>query len=61
MTVKSGGWRRFNNRPSQDNSRAVDTMQNVRAIFQRDLADMAPLDLEGILCDLDRIVAAAAL
>jgi signal transduction histidine kinase len=43
-----------------DNSRAVDTVQNVRAIFQRDAAEMTSVDLEGILHDVDRIVRADA-
>lgn len=44
----------------RDNSRAVDTIQNVRAIFQHDAAHMAPVDLEGILHDVNRIVRAEA-
>ena len=40
----------------QDNSRAVDTVHNVKAIFQRDAVDMALVDLEGILHDVNRIV-----
>ena len=44
----------------RDNSRAVDTVQNVRAIFQRDAVDMTLVDLEGILHDVNRIVRADA-
>jgi two-component system, LuxR family, sensor kinase FixL len=44
----------------RDNSRAVDTVQNVRSIFRRDLADMTRVDLEEILHDVDRIVRADA-
>jgi signal transduction histidine kinase len=40
----------------QDNSRAVDTVQNVRAIFQRDAVGMSSVDLGEILHDVGRIV-----
>jgi signal transduction histidine kinase len=40
----------------RDNSRAVDTVQNVRAIFQRDAAEMSSVTLWEILHDVGRIV-----
>jgi signal transduction histidine kinase len=44
----------------RDNSRAVDTIRNVRALFQRNVIDIAPVDLEEILHDVNRIVRADA-
>jgi C4-dicarboxylate-specific signal transduction histidine kinase len=40
----------------RDTSRAVDTMQNVRALFQRDAVEMSSVDLGEILHDVGRIV-----
>jgi C4-dicarboxylate-specific signal transduction histidine kinase len=39
----------------RDNSRAADTVRNVRAIFQRDAAEMSSLDLLELLDDVCRI------
>jgi signal transduction histidine kinase len=44
----------------RDNSRAVDTVQNVRAIFQRDAVEMSSVDLGEILYDVGRIVRSEA-
>ena len=40
----------------QDNSRAVDTLRTVRALFQRDQIHMAPLDLRHVLLEVERIL-----
>jgi signal transduction histidine kinase len=40
----------------RDNSRAVDTVQNIRAIFQRDAAEMSSVNLWEMLYDVGRIV-----
>ena len=40
----------------QDNSRAVDTLHTVRALFQRDQIRMAPLDLRHVLLEVERIL-----
>ena len=40
----------------QDNSRAVDTLHTVRALFQRDRIQMAPLDLRLVLLEVERIL-----
>ena len=44
----------------RDTSRAVDTVQNVRAIFQRDASAMSSVDLGELLHDVARIVSADA-
>jgi signal transduction histidine kinase len=44
----------------RDTSRAVDTVQNVRAIFQRDASAMSSVDLGVLLHDVARIVSADA-
>jgi C4-dicarboxylate-specific signal transduction histidine kinase len=43
-----------------DNSRAVEVIRNVRALFQRDEAQMSPVDLKQILLDAGRMLAADA-
>ena len=43
-----------------DNSRAVEVIRNVRALFQRDNAQMAPVDLAQVLLDVERILATEA-
>jgi signal transduction histidine kinase len=40
----------------QDNSRAVETLRTVRALFQRDQIQMAPLDLRQVLLEVERIL-----
>ena len=40
----------------QDNARAAETIQNVRALFQRDKVVMSSVDLREILYDVERIV-----
>jgi len=44
----------------QDNSRAVETIRNVRALFQRDEAQMSSVDLKQVLLDVKRILAGDA-
>jgi signal transduction histidine kinase len=44
----------------QDNSRAVETIRNVRALFQRDEAQMSAVDLKQVLLDVKRILAGDA-
>jgi signal transduction histidine kinase len=43
-----------------DNSRAVETIRNVRALFQRGEAQMSPVDLKQVVLDVERIIAADA-
>lgn len=43
-----------------DNSRAVEVIRNVRALFQRDEAQMSPVDLKQVLLDAGRMLAADA-
>jgi PAS domain S-box-containing protein len=40
----------------QDNSRAAETIRNIRALFQRDKVEMSPVDLREIMYDVERIV-----
>ena len=40
----------------QDNSRAAETLRTVRALFQRDQIEMAPLDLRLVLLEVERIL-----
>jgi signal transduction histidine kinase len=40
----------------QDDSRAIETIKNVRALFQRDEVKMSPLDLLRLIHDVERIV-----
>jgi PAS domain S-box-containing protein len=44
----------------QDDARAAEIIRNVRALFQRDEAQMSSVDLRQILYDVDRIVRADA-
>ncbi len=44
----------------RDNSRAVETIRNVRAMFQRGEARRAPVDLRQLLLDVERIARADA-
>ena len=44
----------------QDNSRAVETIRNVRALFQRGESQMSPVDLKYVLLDVERILAGDA-
>jgi predicted ATPase/signal transduction histidine kinase len=44
-----------------DNSRAVEIIRNVRALFQRDDVQMSPVDLKQVLLDVERILAAGAM
>jgi len=44
----------------RENSRAVDIVQNVRAIFERDAAEMTSVDLSELLHDVSHIVSADA-
>jgi PAS domain S-box-containing protein len=44
----------------QDNARAAEIIQNVRALFQRDEVQMSPVDVRKILFDVERIVRADA-
>jgi signal transduction histidine kinase len=44
----------------QDNSRAVETIRNVRALFRRDEAYMSSIDLKQVLLDVKRILAGDA-
>jgi signal transduction histidine kinase len=43
-----------------DNSRAVETIRNIRALFQRGEAQMSPVDLKQVVLDVERIIAADA-
>ena len=43
-----------------DNSRAVEIIRNVRALFQRDDAEMSTVDLKQVLLDVGRILTADA-
>ena len=43
-----------------DNTRAVEIIRNVRSLFQRDDAQMGPVDLMQVLLDVARILAADA-
>lgn len=40
----------------RDNSRAVQTLRNVRALFQRGNVEMSPLDLHQIMLDAERLL-----
>ncbi|MBV9672098.1 MAG: PAS domain S-box protein, partial [Verrucomicrobia bacterium] len=40
----------------RDNNRAVQTIRNVRALFQRDRLETSPVDLREVLFDAERIV-----
>jgi two-component system, LuxR family, sensor kinase FixL len=44
----------------QDDSRAVETIRNVRALFQRGEAQMSSVDLKQVLLDAERILAGDA-
>ncbi len=44
----------------RDNARAVETIRNVRAMFQRDGARTAPVDLRHVLRDVEHIVSGDA-
>jgi signal transduction histidine kinase len=44
----------------RDNSRAVDTIRQLRALFQRGEVQMLPIDIQTIFHDIDRIVRADA-
>ncbi len=44
----------------QDNSRAVETIRNVRALFQRGESQMSPVDLKQVVLDVERILAGDA-
>jgi signal transduction histidine kinase len=44
----------------QDNSRAVETIRNVRTLFQRGEAQMSPVDLKQVVHDVERILTADA-
>jgi PAS domain S-box-containing protein len=44
----------------QDNTRAAETIRNVRALFQRGEVQMSPVDIRQIVCDVERIVRADA-
>jgi signal transduction histidine kinase len=44
----------------QDNSRAVETIRNVRTLFQRGEARMSPVDLKQVVHDVERILTADA-
>jgi signal transduction histidine kinase len=44
----------------RDNSRAVETLRNVRALFQRDRVEMSPLDLRQVLLEAERVLSLEA-
>ena len=44
-----------------DDTRAVEIIRNVRSLFQRDDAQMGPVDLKQVLFDVGRILAAEAM
>jgi signal transduction histidine kinase len=44
----------------RDNSRAVETLHNVRALFQRDRVEMSPVDLRQILLEAERVLSQEA-
>jgi signal transduction histidine kinase len=44
----------------RDNSRAVETLRNVRALFQRDRVEMSPVDLRQILLEAERVLSPEA-
>jgi signal transduction histidine kinase len=44
----------------RDNTRAADTVRNVRALFQRGETKMSSVDVKGLLLDVNRIVSADA-
>jgi signal transduction histidine kinase len=44
----------------RDNTRAADTVRNVRALFQRGETKMSSIDIKDLLLDVNRIVSAAA-
>jgi two-component system, LuxR family, sensor kinase FixL len=44
----------------RDNTRAVETIRNIRAMFKRDEAKTTPIDLRQVLVDVERMVGADA-